>query len=232
MVEFRKLIYPLIVFMIVGLVIPLVALVFKGNAEEDDFLISIGAYATYGSFILGVVNIVVVGFLSYMVYNATRLYNEYQMTPMLDFSKKERGAWSIINCSDAPARNIYLRFNFNYEALVGKEKMFFQSKWVSCYSLTGRSELQLNWLLFADKIELIFSNSYNREFYKCTYENHQVGETQVITKGDFDRFISNPAFSDKLTERFNFQLRRNSQFPRSVYFYVPVFSQILEETNV
>ena len=140
-------------------------------------------FATYLSLFVSISNLIFLGVISYITYKTTSTFNNLQTTPLLDFTVKyvdDKDSWYLINCSNASARNISVRFHSDNIV----------SKWVACYSIVGSSELELPWLRFATKIEAAYTDAMSENYFITSYEN-LTGEFDKISKSQFETILPN-----------------------------------------
>lgn len=163
----------------------------------------ISYFASYHGYFLALVNVILIGFISYRVYQSTDTFNKFQMSPILDFTVKNRENWFLINCSNAAARNISIRFGGKFNKIADNEESDI-SGWVACLSLRGGEEMELNWLKYAFWIEVVYANPTNSSFYKSRFEDSRMSnyvrisaeEMEVITNDRYYFFDVDLQFNE------------------------------------
>ncbi|MPR35949.1 hypothetical protein [Salmonirosea aquatica] len=158
------------------------------------YLEQISHFASYHGYFLAFVNVILIGFISYRVYQSTDTFNRFQMSPILDFTVKNRENWFLINCSNAAARNISIRFGGKFSKTEQNDE-FDISGWIACLSLKGGDEMELKWLKYVVWIEIVYANPTNNIFYKIRYED--------LRMSNYCR-ISSEEMEDIISDRYNF----------------------------
>lgn len=113
-----------------------------------------GAFGDYINPFLTLINVILLVWIGFLTLQTTDHYNRLQIRPLLDFMVASPSdfkpyisdSWYLLNCVNAPARNIRLKFH------IGER---FESRWIACYSMNGNSQLELPWLRYASRIEIV-----------------------------------------------------------------------------
>lgn len=153
----------------------------KGNDWSD--------FATFNGYFLSIINLVILGYISYVTFQTTHAFNRLQIRPLLfiTLDKPEqiigtfKDSWYVTNGAKNAALNLIVRYstNRNTEAF---------TKWVSCTSLAENQRLELFWIHWADKIEICFTDLANERFYSFEFMDY-IGQTKEITRDQYLAFL-------------------------------------------
>jgi hypothetical protein len=152
-----------------------------------------GAFGDYANTLLNVVNIVLLTWIGIITYRTTLAFNRLQITPLIDFIVSGSNSfnefipdtWYMINCSEAAARNIHVRFHIGNELT---------SKWINSYALQGKDKLEFIWMRYASKIEVLYCDTLATNYYQLIYENNR-GTPKRITKKKYDNALKSNVIS-------------------------------------
>jgi hypothetical protein len=142
-------------------------------------------FASYHGYFLALINVFLIGFISYRVYQSTDTFNRFQMNPILDFTVRNIENWFLIHCSNAAARNISIRFGGNFSETEQNEELAI-SGWIACLSLKGGDEMELKWLKYAVWIEIVYADPTNNIFYKIRHEDLRMSNPIIISSEEME----------------------------------------------
>lgn len=142
-------------------------------------------FATFNSFFLSIVNLIVLGYISHITYELTKAFNRLQIRPLLfitldkpeQIQGKFKDSWFAVNGAKYPALNLIVRYTTDR-----KSNSF--TKWVSCTSLGENQRLELFWIHWADKIEICFGDLTSERFYKFEFMDY-LGQTKEIARKEY-----------------------------------------------
>jgi hypothetical protein len=180
--NFRKPILVSVLLTLIPMLVFIVAVIvahFKAN--EPLTLQELADFATFSGYFSGLANLILIGLLSYLVYQTTVKINNFQMATVLDFQVHPDDHWFMVNCGNATVRNISIRFNIGTE----------WTKWIACYTLAGGKDRDLKWIRFASEIQVAYCDFQMKDFNLMDYSNLQVQQIRHITKSDFSSILQN-----------------------------------------
>lgn len=160
----------------------------NGWSDSDE---SWGNFAVYISLFINVSTLLILGAISLNTFRTTDNFNELHTTPLLDLSLESLDntnghqvlnipdSWFIINCTDAVARNVTLKF------WIGD----IQSIRIACYAILGKSKLALPWLRYASRIQIHYSDAFTGRYFVLDYQNLR-GDPVRITQEEFQAVMS------------------------------------------
>lgn len=175
--KFIKILWVGLGLILLGFASYLIVAVFGYEGKELEQL---AYFSTYQGYFLALVNVILVGFISFLVYRSTDSFNKYQMSPILDFSVKQVNTWYLMNCSNAAARNISIRFYGDYGT----------SSWISCLTLAGGGELELKWLRNIIWIEVVYANPTNTIYKLARFDLLHMKDVREITEIEMNQIIN------------------------------------------
>ncbi|QOI97505.1 MAG: hypothetical protein HRU69_08390 [Flammeovirgaceae bacterium] len=154
----------------------------NGYADNSD---GWADFATFNGYFLSIVNLIVLGYISLITYEATKAFNRLQIRPLLfitlDKPEQIKGifkdSWFAVNGAKNPALNLIVRYTTDR-----KTNSF--TKWVSCTSLNENQRLELFWIHWADKIEICFSDLTSERFYRFEFMDY-FGQTKEIKREEY-----------------------------------------------
>lgn len=146
-------------------------------------------FATFNGYFISIVNLIVLGYISIITYEATKAFNRLQIRPLLfitlDKPEQIQGAfkdsWYAVNGAKHPALNLIVRFSTDRNS-----NSF--TKWASCTSLNENQRLELFWIHWADKIEISYSDLTSEKFYKFEFMDY-FGMTKEIEKTEYFEYL-------------------------------------------
>jgi len=133
-------------------------------------------YATFNGYFLSLVNLILVTVISYLVYDTTHRYNQFQMMPILDLMVKGDN-WHLMNISNVAARNISVRMH--------SRKSGIYSKWVACYSLNGQSKIPLPFIKHTIEIQIAYTDTSLTKHKIITYKDLGVNKIDDLSNTEF-----------------------------------------------
>lgn len=142
-------------------------------------------FATFNGYFLSIVNLIILGYIAIISYEATKAFNKLQIRPLLfitiDKPKQIQGvfknSWFAVNGAKHPALNLIVRYSTDRNS-----NSF--TKWVSCTSLNENQKLELFWVHWADKIEICYSDITSEKFYKFEFIDY-FGKTIEINSNEY-----------------------------------------------
>ena len=154
-------------FLILAILFVLIPLKYYIRQFDNDFANTQDIWGQFGDFLNVFVNIaigVILGYISFITYDTTFSYNKLHTTPIISFSVEPNNTyqnvfpdtWVLLNLTNAGAQDIHLRFSI--------DGVF--TKWIKCFSLLGQSKLNLHWLRFAGRIEVLYSDTLEIDIFK------------------------------------------------------------------
>jgi hypothetical protein len=166
-----------IVFLIIA--VGLTTYFLKYHGPESDKSEDWSHFGHYIEVYVSLASLVLIGFVSIITHEinerstnianrnleSAEKFQKYQMTPVLDLAVERshqdyyptyKDSWFIINCSIAAARNISLKFWLDET----------ESFYITLYSMGEKSKLELPWLRYARKIQIVYSDATAKTFYE------------------------------------------------------------------
>lgn len=139
-------------------------------------------FATFNGYFLSIINLVVLGYISYLTFQATVTFNRLQIRPLLfltvdkpeQIKEPFKDTWYASNGAKNVAINLIVRYTTNRNTEP-------YTKWVSCVSLAENHRLELFWIHWADKIEISFSDLTGERFYLFEFMDY-TGRTTEISR--------------------------------------------------
>ena len=150
-------------------------------------------FATFNGYFLSIINLIVLGYISYLTFQASLTFNRLQIRPLLflsvDKPEQIKGAfkdtWYASNGAKNAAINLVVRYTTNRNSEP-------YTKWVSCVSLAENHRLELFWIHWADKIEISFSDLTSERFYLFEFMDY-TGQTTEISRERYSSFLQQAA---------------------------------------
>jgi len=152
-----------------------------------------GDFATFNGYFLSIVNLIILGYISYVTFQTTHTFNRLQIRPLLfitlDKPEQITGAfkdsWYVSNGAKNAALNIIVRYTLNRNT-----EPF--TKWVACTSLGENHRLELFWVHWADKIDICFTDINNERYYLFEFMDYN-GRTTEINLAQYSQFLKQAA---------------------------------------
>ncbi len=178
----------IIIFSIIIIAIGLVLYLSRFNSFYSSSSEVWANFATFNGYFLSIINLIILGYISFITFRTTHIFNRLQVRPLLfiTLDKPEqitgifKDCWFINNGAKNAALNLIVRYTTN------RNKPF--TKWISCTSLGENQRLELFWVHRADKIEICFSDLNNEKFYSFEFMDYN-GQTREITKKQYDIYL-------------------------------------------
>lgn len=159
---------------------------FKGAYSNDagDW----ADFATFNGYFLSIINLMILGYISYITFQTTHTFNRLQIRPLLfiTLDKPEqitgtfKDSWYVNNGAKNAALNLIVRYTTNKNTEP-------YTKWVSCTSLAENKRLELFWVHWADKIDICFTDLTNERFYLFEFMDYN-GRTREISQDHYLAF--------------------------------------------
>lgn len=197
---------------------------FSGSYSSDSSKWS--DFASFNGYFLDIITFLILGFISFITYNATNHFNKLQTRPLLYLTIDSpvivnsglKVSWYVINGASYPAINLLVRYTFKRDS----EEY---TKWVSCTSLSGNDKKELFWIHWADKIEICYSDLTDERFYLLEYLDHNAKTTSISKKkyySNLNKAIANKenniiSLRDKFEKYFQTQKRAGNENPIEKY---------------
>ncbi|QNA43195.1 hypothetical protein [Lacibacter sediminis] len=154
---------------IVFIVVPVIVYRLNFGGFMSD---SKGDFGTFGDFMnpfLSLTSIILLGYISLQTFITSRNYNEIQLRPHLFLEEVSSSmanhsfVWQLTLVSEAPAVNVFVRFNLGGANF---------TKWVLCPPFSkNKTPLVLTWIRSAPSIELMYSDITGQNIYGIRLAN-------------------------------------------------------------
>lgn len=154
------------------------------NSNISDISSDLANFATFNSYFIGLISVIILGYISFITYRTTNKFNRLQLRPLLfiTLDKPEKiqnefinESWYVENGAKSPALNLIVRFSKD----AGK-----YTKWVSCTSLAEKQRLELFWIRPALKIEICYSDIMEENYYLFEFQDLH-GKTKELGKSEY-----------------------------------------------
>lgn len=151
--------------------------------------------ATFCTYFVTIINLILIGYISYLAYKTSDSYNNLIIKPILylvnkestKFNIKGQNAWYVVNGAKHSAMNLLVRYNLTEE---GKF-----TKWVACNSLGENQETELFFILNANKIEICYTDITSKKYYRLDFKDFS-GVINDINEDCYKMYLKE-AVSDK-----------------------------------
>ncbi|MEN6619451.1 MAG: hypothetical protein ABFC28_08155 [Rikenellaceae bacterium] len=155
-------------------------------------------FAIFNGYFLNIINMIILGYLYFLVYKTTNEYNKLLIKPILyannifkndKITEPELGhyIWVLGNASKHPAVNIIIRHTITKN--IGEKTIDIgTTRWISCSSLAGDQSMELFWIYYAYSIEICYTDATEENYYLSTIANLRV-TTKTITKEFYEKSI-------------------------------------------
>ena len=156
---------------------------FNGAYSEnsDDW----ANFATFNGYFLSIINLMILGYISYITFQTTHAFNRLQIRPLLfiTLNKPEqitgafKDSWYVNNGAKNVALNLIVRYATD-------RKTGAYTKWVSCTSLAENQRLELFWVHWSDTIQICFNDLTNEHVYLFEFMDYS-GQTREISREQY-----------------------------------------------
>ncbi|MBX2971166.1 MAG: hypothetical protein KF803_17500 [Cyclobacteriaceae bacterium] len=151
-------------------------------------------FATFMSLFVSIVSMTLLGYISFITWRTTKLFQERQLRPCIFITHSKtvdtgygvEYTFKMNNSSSVSANNVIVRFLLNDKNRDHKE----WTSWIICFSLGPNEELELGWVTHAETIQISYSDVENQNFYLYEFKDW-TGEEKAITKQVYNGYIDN-----------------------------------------
>lgn len=186
---YTKLIFWIVILSIAIIVVGLIFYFTHFNNAYSSASGDWANFATFNGYFLSIVNLIVLGYISFITYQTTQAFNRLQIRPLLfiTLNKPEqirevfKDSWFVNNGAKNAALNLIVRYTTNRNG-----EPF--TKWVSCTSLGENQRMELFWIHWADKIEICFTDLSGERFYLFAFVDYN-GHTIEINNKEYSDFL-------------------------------------------
>ena len=178
MITYKKFIGLIIIS---GLIILIGLLIYfsKHNLSLSNISEDWANFAIYNGYFLSIVNVLILGYISFITYQTTYRFNKLQNQPLIylnvdipEMVKNEyiKDSWYVSNGAKSSAVNLLVRYWINSTNC---------TKWVSCTSLAEKQRLELFWIKFAYRIDICFTDITEDNFYILEFKDMHGITTEI-----------------------------------------------------
>jgi hypothetical protein len=194
----RRKIWIVIIIVFLILTFGLTTYFLKYHGPESDKSEDWSHFGHYIEVYVSLASLVLIGFVSIITHEineratkiasqnleASKKFQRIQTMPILDLTVERShndffptypDSWYVINCSIAAARNISVKF------WMGST----ESCYISLYAMGEKAKLELPWIRYASKIQLLYSDPISEAFYLFEMQNLR-GTINEINTDEFN----------------------------------------------
>lgn len=179
---FWKIIVLSLIIILAGLILYFTHFRFRFSSDSNAW----SNFAIFNGYFLSIVNLVILGYISFITFQTTQAYNNLLIKPLVyinldgpeEIKSSVKDCWYVNNGAKYPALNLIVRYTFLDQNI---KKC---TKWVLCTSLAESQRLELFWIHWADKIEICYTDLTEAKCYLYEFANYQ-GKTIEITKEQY-----------------------------------------------
>ncbi len=186
--KYKKEIFRTFIFFLLAVIVLLITILpitYIPKCPQDQ-----NKYFKILEYLVGLFNVLLISYITYRVYIATKEFNELQIIPKISLSVRESKiynkdpnpvqSWYISNASKYPATNTIVRYRMSN---IGK-----YSTHVNCSSITNNYDLELFFIRNAFRIDISYSDVRERKFYLFSMAEG-ISKTEMISKQKYLKYL-------------------------------------------